>query len=161
MVPDILWTSFPERTASRCRGLFESGPRRAHSLRVHLQVYPSASSSKPRPPPLPIERFCSARLPTGDRRAERNAFTQSSHPRTMPAGLRLLRPYGARHANRDFLAAAVLAGLLTVGFGAWMALRPEGGAQSDDAVRRFGEAGAALIAAVACMVAATFHSGRS
>jgi diguanylate cyclase (GGDEF)-like protein/PAS domain S-box-containing protein len=79
----------------------------------------------------------------------------------MPAGLRLLRPYGARHANRDFLAAAVLAALLTVGFGAWMALRPEGGAQSDDALRRFGEAGAALIAAVACMVAATFHSGRS
>src|ERR1700682_3055396 len=75
-------------------------------------------------------------------------------------GLRLLRPYGARHANRDFLAAAVLAALLTIGFGAWMALRPEGGAQSD-ALRRFGEAGAALIAAVACMVAASYHSGRS
>src|SRR4029077_18688498 len=57
MVPDILWTSFPERTASRCRGLFESGPRRAHSLRVHLQVYPLASSSKPCPhPALPRER---------------------------------------------------------------------------------------------------------
>src|SRR6202162_3640978 len=79
----------------------------------------------------------------------------------MPTRLRLLRPYGARHANRDFLAAAVLATLLTIAFGAWMALRPEGGAQSDDALRRFGEAGAALIAAVACMVAATFYSGRS
>src|SRR5438270_3739721 len=32
MVPDIVWTSFPERTASRCRGLFESGPRRAHPV---------------------------------------------------------------------------------------------------------------------------------
>jgi diguanylate cyclase (GGDEF)-like protein/PAS domain S-box-containing protein len=79
----------------------------------------------------------------------------------MPARIRLLRPYGARHANRDFLAAAVLATLLTIGFGAWMALRPQGDPQSDDALRRFGEAGAALIAAVACMVAATFHSGRS
>ena len=75
-------------------------------------------------------------------------------------GLRLLRPYGARHANRDFLAAAVLAALLTIGFGAWMAFRPEGDAQSD-ALRRFGEAGAALIAAVACMIAASYHSGRS
>src|SRR6202158_948986 len=78
----------------------------------------------------------------------------------MPAGLRLLRPYGARHANRDFLAAAVLAALLTIGFGAWMALRPDDGAQGD-ALRRCGEAGAALIAAVACMVAAGYHSGRS
>src|SRR2546430_16144178 len=26
----LVWTSFPERTASRCRGLFERGPRRAH-----------------------------------------------------------------------------------------------------------------------------------
>src|ERR1700682_3695675 len=75
-------------------------------------------------------------------------------------GLRLLRPYGARHANRDFLAAAVLAALLTIGFGAWMAFRPEGDAQSD-ALRRFGEAGAALIAAVACMIAASYHPGRS
>ncbi|MEA2634015.1 MAG: hypothetical protein QOH92_782 [Chloroflexota bacterium] len=78
----------------------------------------------------------------------------------MPARIRLLRPYGARHANRDFLVAAVVAALLTVGFGAWMALRADGDAQSD-ALRRFGEAGAALIAAVACMVAATYHSGRS
>src|SRR6202045_1293380 len=167
MVPDILWTSFPERTASRCRGLFESGPRRAHPLRVHLQVYPDSSSSKP-PAPAGVgeigatyKRFCSARLPTGDRGPERNAFTQPSHPRTMPAGLRLLRPYGARHANRDFLAAAVLAALLTIGFGAWMALRPDGNASQSDALRRFGEAGAALIAAVACMIAAAYHSGRS
>jgi diguanylate cyclase (GGDEF)-like protein/PAS domain S-box-containing protein len=78
----------------------------------------------------------------------------------MPARLRLLRPYGARHANRDFLAAVVLAALLTIGFGAWMVLRSDGDVQSD-ALRRFGEAGAALIAAVACMVAATYHSGRS
>ena len=79
----------------------------------------------------------------------------------MPAGLRLLRPYGARHANRDFLAAAGLAALLTIGFGAWMALRPDGGDAQSDALRRFGEAGAALIAAVACMIAAAYHSGRS
>ncbi|HXN01604.1 MAG TPA: EAL domain-containing protein [Candidatus Dormibacteraeota bacterium] len=79
----------------------------------------------------------------------------------MPAGLRLLRPYGARHANRDFLAAAGLAALLTIGFGAWMALRADGGDAQSDAIRRFGEAGAALIAAVACMIAAAYHSGRS
>ena len=78
----------------------------------------------------------------------------------MPA-IRLLRPYGARHANRDFLAAAVLCGLLTIGFGAWMALRPDGGDAQSDALRRFGEACAALIAAVACMIAAAYHSGRS
>jgi diguanylate cyclase (GGDEF)-like protein/PAS domain S-box-containing protein len=78
----------------------------------------------------------------------------------MPAARRLLRPYGSRHANRDFLVAGVLAALLTIGFGAWMALRTDGDLASD-ALRRFGEAGAALIAAVACMVAATRHSGRS
>jgi diguanylate cyclase (GGDEF)-like protein/PAS domain S-box-containing protein len=77
-----------------------------------------------------------------------------------PARLRLLRPYGGRHANRDFLVASVLAGLLTIGFGAWMALGTDGDGASD-ALRRFGEAAAALIAAVACMVAATRHSGRS
>ena len=78
----------------------------------------------------------------------------------MPAARRLLRPYGSRHANRDFLVACVLAGLLTIGFGAWMALQT-GTDGASDALRRFGEAGAALIAAVACMVAATRHSGRS
>ena len=77
----------------------------------------------------------------------------------MPA-FRLRRPYGTRHANRDFLVASVLAGLLTIGFGAWMALRTDGDATTD-ALRRFGEAAAALIAAVACTVAATQHSGRS
>jgi diguanylate cyclase (GGDEF)-like protein/PAS domain S-box-containing protein len=79
----------------------------------------------------------------------------------MPARHRLLlRPYGARHANRDFLVASALAALLTIAFGAWMALRTDGDLASD-ALRRFGEAGGALIAAVACMVAATRHSGRS
>jgi diguanylate cyclase (GGDEF)-like protein/PAS domain S-box-containing protein len=77
----------------------------------------------------------------------------------MPS-VRLLRPYRARHANRDFLVASVLAALLTIGFGAWMALRTDGDVASD-AFRGFGEAGAALMAAVACMVAATRHSGRS
>ncbi len=77
----------------------------------------------------------------------------------MPS-VRLLRPYGARHANRDFLVASVLAALLTIGFGAWMALRTDGDVASD-AFRRFGEAGAALIAVVACMLAAARHSGRS
>ena len=76
----------------------------------------------------------------------------------MPA-FRLRRPYGARHTNRDFLVASVLAGLLTIGFGAWMALRTDGDLTTD-ALRRFGEAAAALIAAVACTVAATQHSGR-
>jgi diguanylate cyclase (GGDEF)-like protein/PAS domain S-box-containing protein len=78
----------------------------------------------------------------------------------MPAGVRLLRPYGARHANRDFLVAAALGAVLTIGFGAWMALRTDGDGATD-ALRRFGEAGAALIAAVACMVAASQHSSRS
>src|ERR1700730_2542715 len=36
----LVWTSFPERTASRCRGLFERGPRRAHPGRVHLSFTP-------------------------------------------------------------------------------------------------------------------------
>src|ERR1700737_914025 len=78
----------------------------------------------------------------------------------MPAARRLLRPSGSRHANRYFLVAGVLAALLTIGFGAWMALRPDGDVTAD-ALRRFGEAAAALIAAVACTVAATQHSGRS
>src|ERR1700694_3948019 len=73
---------------------------------------------------------------------------------------RLRRPYGTRHANRGSLVSSALAGLLTMGFGVWMALRPDGDGTSD-ALRRFGEAAAALIAAVACTVAATQHSGRS
>src|SRR5713101_1948151 len=77
----------------------------------------------------------------------------------MPA-FRLRRPYGARHANRDFLVASILAALLTLGFGIWMGLQNGGDAESD-AFRRFGEAAAALIAAVACMIAAGYHSGRS
>src|SRR2546427_215967 len=45
MVPDIVWTSFPERTASRCRGLFERGPRRAHPDWVHCQTTQGATGS--------------------------------------------------------------------------------------------------------------------
>src|ERR1700730_13036613 len=93
--------------------------------------------------------FYSPRYPSGDALGGRNRFTGSSHRRSsaqsMPAARRLLRPYGSRHANRDFLVACVLAGLLTIGFGAWMALQT-GTDGASDALRRFGEAGAALSA---------------
>src|SRR6202521_3446147 len=42
----LVWTSFPERTASRCRGLFERGPRRAHPGRVHPLLYPDKHQLK-------------------------------------------------------------------------------------------------------------------
>src|SRR2546430_16877965 len=55
MVPDIVWTSFPERTASRCRGWFEGGPRRAHPEWVQYRDTQSTSGSTPHPP-LPRTR---------------------------------------------------------------------------------------------------------
>jgi diguanylate cyclase (GGDEF)-like protein/PAS domain S-box-containing protein len=78
----------------------------------------------------------------------------------MPARPLLRRPYGSPHANRDFGIACTGAALLTIGFGALLALRIEG-LMAADAIRGFGEAAAALIAAVACMVAATRYAGRA
>jgi diguanylate cyclase (GGDEF)-like protein/PAS domain S-box-containing protein len=78
----------------------------------------------------------------------------------MPARNRLLRPYGFRHADRSFVIVCAVAGLLTIGFGAALALRIEGLLVAD-AIRGFGEAAAALVAAVACMTAATLYSGRT
>src|SRR5438270_12744146 len=51
----LVWTSFPERTASRCRGLFERGPRRAHPRRVHCQATQGPKGSNPHPT-LPRKR---------------------------------------------------------------------------------------------------------
>ncbi|MGB2938992.1 MAG: hypothetical protein WBD38_01670, partial [Candidatus Dormiibacterota bacterium] len=65
-----------------------------------------------------------------------------------------------RHANRDFAIACAVAALLTSGFGAWMALQIDG-AGFTEAIRVLGEAAAALVAVVACMVAATRHTGRT
>ena len=64
-----------------------------------------------------------------------------------------------RHLNRDFAIAAALAALLTVGFGAWMVLRVAG-ADVSQVVDDAGEAVAALVAAMACAVAAWRQSGR-
>src|SRR2546423_4903239 len=76
----------------------------------------------------------------------------------MPARPRLLRPYGLRHANRDFAVAGALAALLTIGFGAWMVLRIAG-VDVSQTVDDLGEAVAALIAALACALAAWHHPG--
>jgi diguanylate cyclase (GGDEF)-like protein/PAS domain S-box-containing protein len=65
-----------------------------------------------------------------------------------------------RHSSRDFLLAGALAALLTVGFGSWMALRIAG-VEITEAVDGFGEAAAALIAALACALAARRHHGRT
>ena len=78
----------------------------------------------------------------------------------MPSRPLLKRPYGSRNANRVFGLACALAAVLTIGFGAVLALRIEG-LMIADAIRGFGEAAAALIAAVACMVAATRHAART
>ena len=71
----------------------------------------------------------------------------------------LLRPYGVRHANRDFVIACALAALLTIGFGTWMVLRIAG-VDVSQVVDDVGEGVAALIAAVACALAAWRHRGR-
>jgi diguanylate cyclase (GGDEF)-like protein/PAS domain S-box-containing protein len=65
-----------------------------------------------------------------------------------------------RNANRVFTIACAVAALLTIAFGAWLGLRIEG-LMYADAIRGFGETTAALIAAVACAVAATRHGGRT
>src|SRR2546423_13485415 len=65
-----------------------------------------------------------------------------------------------RHLNRDFAVAAVLAALLTAGFGAWMVLRIAGFDVSQ-AVDDVGEGVAALLAAAACAAAAWRPRGRS
>ena len=64
-----------------------------------------------------------------------------------------------RHNTRDFLLATGLAALLTLGFGSWLALKIAG-VDVTEAIDDFGEAGAALIAAMACAVAALRHRGR-
>jgi diguanylate cyclase (GGDEF)-like protein/PAS domain S-box-containing protein len=78
----------------------------------------------------------------------------------MPPRPRLTRPYGFRSANRVFAIAGALAAILTAGFAAALALRIEGMVPAD-AIRGFGESAAAAIAAVACIVAAARHSGRT
>src|SRR2546430_7210463 len=65
-----------------------------------------------------------------------------------------------RHLNRDFAVAAVLAALLTAGFGAWMVLRIAG-VDVSQAVDDVGEGVAALLAAAACAAAAWRHRGRT
>jgi diguanylate cyclase (GGDEF)-like protein/PAS domain S-box-containing protein len=78
----------------------------------------------------------------------------------MPQRPRLTRPYGFRSANRVFAIACALAAVLTAGFAAVLALRTEG-MLAADAIRGFGQAAAAVIAAMACMVVATRHAGRT
>lgn len=78
----------------------------------------------------------------------------------MPRRTLLRRPYGSRHGDRDFGIACGVAALLTIGFGVALALRVEG-LMVADAIRGFGEAAAALIAAIACMVSAARHDGRT
>src|SRR2546423_2268988 len=64
-----------------------------------------------------------------------------------------------RHAARDFGLACGAALLLTAAFGVWIGLRIDG-IQVTEAVDDFGEAAAALIAALACGAAALRHKGR-
>src|SRR5438552_18218083 len=64
-----------------------------------------------------------------------------------------------RHAKRDFGIACAAAVLLTAAFGVWIGLRIDG-VQVTEAVDDFGEAAAALIAAVACAAAAFRQKGR-
>src|SRR6184192_4585525 len=64
-----------------------------------------------------------------------------------------------RHAKRDFGIACAAAVLLTAAFGIWIGLRIDG-IQVTEAVDDFGEAAAALIAALACAAAALRHKGR-
>jgi diguanylate cyclase (GGDEF)-like protein/PAS domain S-box-containing protein len=78
----------------------------------------------------------------------------------MPRRPGLVRPYGFRYANRIFGIACAVAALLTIAFGLALALRVEG-LMNANAIRGFGEAAAALIAAVACLTAATRQTGRT
>src|SRR5207248_7184454 len=73
-----------------------------------------------------------------------------------------MAPYfqNVRHVNRDFAIAAGLAAVLTAGFGAWMVLRVAG-IEVSLAVDHVGEAVAALIAVLACGVAAWRHRGQT
>ena len=64
-----------------------------------------------------------------------------------------------RHAKRDFGIACAAAVLLTSAFAVWIGLRIDG-IEVSEAVDDFGEGAAALIAAVACAVAAVRHRGR-
>ena len=64
-----------------------------------------------------------------------------------------------RHGTRDFVIASAAAVVLTIAFGAWIAFR-FGGVQTTEAIDDLGEAAAALLAAVACVVAARRHRGR-
>ena len=66
---------------------------------------------------------------------------------------------GSRHAHRDFTIACAAAVVLTTAFAVWIGLRIDG-VQVTEAVDDFGEAAAALIAAVACAAAAFRHKGR-
>src|SRR6266849_9789174 len=126
---------------------------------MHSRVYPESSWTKRYAPTLPspargreisevpVGGFCSARLPTGDRRAERNAFTRSSHPRFNA----ILRPdmktphpdsaprgrKRARHANRSFAVACALVASLTLAFLIWIWLRIDG-VHVSEAIDNFG-----------------------
>ena len=64
------------------------------------------------------------------------------------------------HANRDFAIAGGLAAGLTLGFGAWMGLRVAG-VDVSQAVDDLGRGVAALLAALACALAARRHLGRA
>jgi len=64
-----------------------------------------------------------------------------------------------RESSRDFIIAGAVAALLITAFGAWIELRIAG-VDVTEAIDDFGEAAAALIAAVACAVAALRHRGR-
>ena len=61
-----------------------------------------------------------------------------------------------RHANRDFLIAAAIAGLAFIVFAGWIALRWDGTSVTE-AVDDFGEAVAGLTAALACYAALAFE----
>src|SRR3989442_9117233 len=77
----------------------------------------------------------------------------------MPPRPRLSRPYALSHVNRDFVIAGSLAAVLATGFGAWMVLQIAG-VEVSQVVDDVGEAVAALIAALACALAAWRHRGR-
>jgi diguanylate cyclase (GGDEF)-like protein/PAS domain S-box-containing protein len=64
-----------------------------------------------------------------------------------------------RHANRDFLITAAIAGLVLIVFAGWIALRWDSTSVTE-AIDDFGEAVAGLIAALACAVAARRHARR-
>jgi diguanylate cyclase (GGDEF)-like protein/PAS domain S-box-containing protein len=65
-----------------------------------------------------------------------------------------------RTAKRDFVVASVVAAVLTLGFGVWIAFH-FGGITLTEAVDDLGEAFAAAIAAAVCVLAATSNRGRT